>query len=177
MSRTRGADNVETIAAGLEQTAVLLAGYLPGRQGITFTAGLALAMLDRQGAVRLTALASAIGITQPSTSQLVQRLEDKGLVTRTSDPGDGRAALIAITDAGRSFLAERQRAGLNRLADLLATLSAEDVAALTLAMHVAAPIFQKMLANTTLPRVPRATATTRPPRGQAQEDTEGDSDD
>ncbi|HYZ57653.1 MAG TPA: MarR family transcriptional regulator, partial [Streptosporangiaceae bacterium] len=47
-------------------------------------------------------LAAAECVSQPSMSQLVQRLEQQGLATRASDPADGRAALIAITDAGRA---------------------------------------------------------------------------
>jgi len=78
---------------------------------------------------------------------LVQRLEKLGLVARVSDPDDGRAALIGITDAGRALIAQRQRARHGRLADLITTLSTEDEAALTLAMHVAQPIIDRMVRN------------------------------
>ena len=80
-------------------------------------------------------------------SQLVQRLEQQGLVTRVSDPDDGRAALIGITDAGKAHMADRVRAFQRRSADLQATLSAEDEASLTLAMHVALPIVERMIRN------------------------------
>jgi DNA-binding MarR family transcriptional regulator len=107
-------------------------------------------------------------------SQLVQRLEQQGLATRASDPADGRAALIAITDAGRALQADLRRASRIRLADLLATLPAEDEAALTLAMHVALPIIQRMIRNATQPRTPAETSTSCSPHEGAQKEAEND---
>ena len=104
-----------------------------------------LSMLDDAGPQRVTVLATAAGVSQPSMSQLVQRLEQQGLVTRVSDPDDGRAALIGITDAGKAHMADRLQALRGRSADLQATLSAEDEASLTLAMHVALPIVERMI--------------------------------
>ena len=36
-------------------------------------------------------------------TQLVGRMEREGLVVRLIDPEDGRATLVAITDAGRAL--------------------------------------------------------------------------
>jgi DNA-binding PadR family transcriptional regulator len=80
-------------------------------------------------------------------TQLVQRLERDGLATRVSDPEDGRGTLVGITDAGRALLGDRRRARRDRLAALLMTLSAEDDATLTQAMHVALPIIQRLIDN------------------------------
>jgi hypothetical protein len=44
-------------------------------------------------------------------------------------------------------MAERQEALRGRMGDLLSTLSAEEEAALTLAMHVALPIIPRMIRN------------------------------
>jgi DNA-binding MarR family transcriptional regulator len=147
----RVADRAE-IGTTLEQIAVLVVRHLADRQGLAFTSVLVLSILAREGPTRLTALATAEGISQPSMSQLVQRLEKQGLVARVSDPDDGRATLIDITDAGRALIAQRQRARRGRLADLISTLSTEDEAALTLAMHVAEPIIGRMVRNAADPR-------------------------
>jgi DNA-binding MarR family transcriptional regulator len=40
--------------------------------------------------------------SQPGVSRLVQRMEQEGLVTRKPDPEDGRAAIVALTPAGRA---------------------------------------------------------------------------
>jgi DNA-binding MarR family transcriptional regulator len=55
----------------------------------------------RRGGVRLTELAAAAGMTRPSMLELVDELEDLGLVERRSDPSDRRAKLIVLTPAGR----------------------------------------------------------------------------
>ena len=39
--------------------------------------------------------------SQPGFSRLVQRMESDGLVERRRDPGDGRAAILLTTRAGR----------------------------------------------------------------------------
>jgi DNA-binding MarR family transcriptional regulator len=149
MDVPRFMDNREGVAEALEQAAVLMLRHLTDRQGLGVTASSVLARLEREGPVRLTALAAAESISQPSMSQLVQRLEGQGLVTRVSDPDDGRAALVAVAAAGRELLADLRWARRARLADLLTTLSPEDEAALALAMHVAGPVIQRLIHNAT----------------------------
>jgi DNA-binding MarR family transcriptional regulator len=93
-----------------------------------------LGRLNEEGPVRLTALATAAGISQPSMTELVQRLERQGLAIRLIDPEDGRAALVDITNTGRALLDERRRDRRERLAELLTALSPDDEATLTLAV-------------------------------------------
>jgi len=52
-------------------------------------------------------------------TQLVQRLEQRGLVMRTSDPSDGRVALVSLTDEGRAALAARRQRNTSRVSELL----------------------------------------------------------
>ena len=40
-------------------------------------------------------------LSQPALSRMVDRLVDRGLVQRQTDPADGRGVLLALTDAGR----------------------------------------------------------------------------
>ena len=40
--------------------------------------------------------------SQPGVSRLVQRMEADGLVTRATDPDDGRAAIVRLTASGRT---------------------------------------------------------------------------
>ncbi len=70
-----------------------------------------LVRLHDQGPGRATDLAAAVG-TEPSTvSRQVTQLVDRGLVTRTADPSDGRASLLQLTDRGAHYaeLARRRR--------------------------------------------------------------------
>jgi DNA-binding MarR family transcriptional regulator len=39
-------------------------------------------------------------LTQPSVSRLVDRLVQRGLVIKESDPGDGRGTIVCLTDDG-----------------------------------------------------------------------------
>jgi DNA-binding MarR family transcriptional regulator len=140
----RGGSRADAIE-GLEQAAILMVRHLAVRTGLGLTANLALGTLDREGPARVTALAAAASIRQPAMTELVQRLERQGLVTRVDDPGDGRAALVTITDAGRALLADQRRERRDRLIELLAALPAEDEVTLTLAMHVALPIIGRLI--------------------------------
>jgi DNA-binding MarR family transcriptional regulator len=46
------------------------------------------------------AVATAAGTDVKMTSQVLRRLEDKGLLTRETDPADTRAKLLRVTPAG-----------------------------------------------------------------------------
>jgi DNA-binding MarR family transcriptional regulator len=165
MEQARRAESRAEVGKTLQQIGLLVVRYLADRQGLAFTSVLALTIVGSEGPTRLTALATAEGISQPSMSQLIQRLERQGLVVRVSDPDDGRAALIDITDAGRALIAERQRDLRDRLAGLLTALPAEDEAALTLAMHVAQPIIGQMIRNAAQDGLPGEKAASGPERG------------
>jgi len=127
----------------LEQLAVFALRHLATRD-ISFTAASTLARLDRCGPARLTALAADEGVTQPSMTQLIQRLERQDLVRRVRDPDDGRVVLVAVTDAGRRLLTARRQARTARLTELLATLPAEDERALAAAVRAAVPALQRL---------------------------------
>lgn len=135
----------EGIADGLEHVTGLVTRHLADRNGPGFTAASVLARLDGREPVRLTALAAAEGVSQPSMTQLVQRLERQGLVVRDTDADDRRVSLVAITDAGSALLADRRRARRDTLAELLATLPPADEATLALAMRVTVPIVRRLL--------------------------------
>ena len=135
----------EQAVEGLEQTAILMVRHLGVRTGLGLTANLTLGTLNREGPARVTALAAAASIGQPAMTELVQRLERQGLVTRVDDPGDGRAALVTITDAGRALLDDQRRDRRDRLAELFTALPADEEVTLTLAMHVALPIIRRLI--------------------------------
>ena len=49
---------------------------------------------------RIRDLTRHLLLTQPSISRLVDRLASKGIVEKSSDPGDGRGIIVAMTDEG-----------------------------------------------------------------------------
>jgi DNA-binding MarR family transcriptional regulator len=64
---------------------------------------------------RQNAMGSALGIDRTVLTYLVDRLEQAGLIERQPDPGDRRARLLHITDAGR--VAQQRGAALLRKID------------------------------------------------------------
>jgi DNA-binding MarR family transcriptional regulator len=58
------------------------------------------------GPRRITQLAMTEALAQPTVTQLVDKLEGRGLVTRARSDDDGRVVLVAITDPGRAALEE-----------------------------------------------------------------------
>jgi DNA-binding MarR family transcriptional regulator len=69
-----------------------------------------LSVIRRQGAIRLTELASSIGVGKPSVSRQIAFLERLGLVAKEADPLDGRAQMIRLTAMGEEKMHEVQDA-------------------------------------------------------------------
>jgi len=64
-----------------------------------------LSTIEDRGAARISDLAILDHCSQPTMTSQVRRLEDAGLVSRTTDPADARAVLISITPEGVATLA------------------------------------------------------------------------
>jgi DNA-binding MarR family transcriptional regulator len=132
----------EQIAAVLQSAAVLVVRHLTCGQGLTSV--VVLAQLDDCGPARISGLAAACGVRQPSMTELVGRLQRERLVARFHDPQDGRARLVDITAIGRAQLLRLQRSVHDRAVGLLEALPTEDQATLSLTMRVAAPLIDQL---------------------------------
>jgi DNA-binding MarR family transcriptional regulator len=64
----------------------------------------ALGTIEREGPLTPSTLAERERIQRPTATRVVGRLEEAGLVTRTTDPSDRRVAHVAITPAGSALL-------------------------------------------------------------------------
>jgi len=80
----------------------LLRANARSRSGVA--ALLTLRRLDDEGPLRITDLAAAELVAQPTMTTLVARLAQDGLVSKTRDAADARAVLVELTDAGRNQL-------------------------------------------------------------------------
>ena len=120
---------VVAVTAGFEQFYEVLRRLTP-REELSLTAASTLRRLERSGPHRLCELYAPEGVTQPAMTQLVTRLEKEGLAARSSDPADGRAVVVSITDAGRDAVARRREGRARALGELLADLGDEDRAAI-----------------------------------------------
>ena len=146
----------EVVGDLLDQAMDLSARFLADRAGLSASAAFVLNRVRREGPIRLTSLAAKEGVSQPSMTQLIQRLERQDLVARLADPDDGRATLIGITARGEALLEERTRIRRERLAALLSTLSAEEVCTLQLSARVPSPILDRLAADADAASEPQA---------------------
>jgi DNA-binding MarR family transcriptional regulator len=94
------------LASQLDRRLALLTQLLRARahRGRSLGALLVLRRLDAEGPQRVTELATAERVAQPSMTGLVARLEAEGLVRKSGDPGDARAVRVELTATGREQL-------------------------------------------------------------------------
>jgi len=63
-----------------------------------------LVLIASADGIRASELAPRVGMSRPSMSRLVRRLERKGLVRTDRDPTDGRVVILSSTATGRDVL-------------------------------------------------------------------------
>jgi DNA-binding MarR family transcriptional regulator len=118
------AANVDQIAAELRVSIGLLVRRLrqvPVKGELTLSETSALARLDRGGPTTPGELAKQEQISPQSIGATLAALQARGLIERRPDPGDGRRAVMSITDAGLDLLRSRRNAKVRQLARALAT--------------------------------------------------------
>jgi DNA-binding MarR family transcriptional regulator len=102
---TTRADAIGLVASTLLPRASLLTRLLlrAGPRELSRTeAGLLVTLTD--GPRRITELADSEALAQPTVTQLVDKLERRGLVARERSAGDGRVVLVSISADGRQQL-------------------------------------------------------------------------
>ena len=96
------------------------------KQGMDKSAFVLLATLSGLGECRSSALAEAV-LSDPSTvSRQVAGLVKDGLVERHADPADGRASVLAVTEAGRKLIKDRRRQRNQAIEEMVSELPDED---------------------------------------------------
>jgi DNA-binding MarR family transcriptional regulator len=144
-------DVSECVGDLLDQAMDLTVRFLSDRAELSASAAFVLNRVCREGPIRLTTLAAREGVSQPSMTQLIQRLERVDLVARLADPDDGRATLIGITGPGQALLNDRKRLRRERLQALMGTLTQEEQCALKLSAQVAFPVLRRLVESADCP--------------------------
>jgi DNA-binding MarR family transcriptional regulator len=101
---------------------------------ISATSAAVLSRLGRTGPQRVTELAMAEGISQPAMSQLINRIEDDGLVVRTTDAADRRGVLVEISERGAAVISARREERARVLEAALGRLEPADRSAIAAAL-------------------------------------------
>jgi DNA-binding MarR family transcriptional regulator len=95
--------------------------------------------LDHGQEVRLSTLAERLRIAPRSATEVVDALEEKGLVRRTPSPGDRRAVAVEVTPVGAELRDEMRRvlgaARRARADDLFSTLDDDEREHLTVLLR------------------------------------------
>jgi DNA-binding MarR family transcriptional regulator len=116
-------DDPAEVAAALRLTMSRIVRKLRLRKSavgdVTLSEGSVLARLDRDGPDSPTSLAALDGVRPQAMATTLAALEERGLVSRTPDPGDGRRSVMAVTAAGRQVVADRRSTSVRKLADAL----------------------------------------------------------
>ena len=86
---------------------------------LTLPESSALTRLDRGGPATAGALAKQEQISPQSMGATLAALEAKGLIGRRPDPGDGRRAVLSVTEAGSRLLRDKRNARTEQLAKAL----------------------------------------------------------
>jgi DNA-binding MarR family transcriptional regulator len=129
--------HLDDIAEGLPQRAGALSRLFlsQSRLGISRTeAGVMRAVSQRPQ--RITELAAAEGVTQPAITRLVDRLQERGWVSREHDPQDGRVVMVRLTTEGESMLGALRAEYRALVHEEMAVLPDDDVETLARAIDV-----------------------------------------
>jgi len=83
-------------------------------------------LADAGGTLPLGQLAERLACVKSNVTQLIDRLEADGLVTRSLDPNDKRSRLAVITESGRRVWEQGTRVQHEVEDELFSTLSTEE---------------------------------------------------
>lgn len=78
-----------------------------------------LATLQQQGPVRMTSIARHLGIGKPTLSRQLATLTARGWVLKSTDPDDGRAQMLSLSEEGRARLEAAQNERVERYMTML----------------------------------------------------------
>ena len=99
-------------------------------QGMTPERLSALTVIEKRGPISVTALADKEMVRPATMSRMVSALVEGGLVKRSGDKNDGRGVLVSTTPKGRRAHQRAQEQRLNHFAEMLESLSGEQLASM-----------------------------------------------
>ncbi|MGZ6265303.1 MAG: MarR family winged helix-turn-helix transcriptional regulator [Candidatus Limnocylindrales bacterium] len=99
-----------------------------------------LSAIEAEGPLSMTRLSEALDVSDASATGIVDRMEKRGLVERMHGTDDRRVVLVHPTAAGRQVFIDMAAHRRERLSEVLAELTADEIAALLIgirAIHAA----------------------------------------
>lgn len=115
----------------------------PAEHTLTPSQASALSRLSKGGVSTVSALARAENVRPQSMAATVDALEDRGFVSRSPDPSDGRRQIVDVTPGGWAQVEGQRRAAAAWLEDALAEeVSGDELATLSAATVILARIVE-----------------------------------
>ncbi|KAB0265816.1 bifunctional helix-turn-helix transcriptional regulator/GNAT family N-acetyltransferase [Microvirga brassicacearum] len=130
------------------QLGLLVEGFL--KSEFSLTEGRVLYELAHRDGLTAADLARELGLDAGYLSRILKRFEARGFLGRATAAGDGRQAVLAMTDEGRAAFQPLDQASEAEVATLLAGLSEAERRQLVAAMSTV----ERLLGGRTEPRVP-----------------------
>ena len=103
----------------------------------------ALATIERSGPLTPSEVVRIEGIQRPTATRILSRLTEAGLVSRTTDPSDGRSSIVQVTADGRKTLNRLRKRKTAYLARTMRALPDDDVATLTRAAEILEQVLEE----------------------------------
>jgi DNA-binding MarR family transcriptional regulator/GNAT superfamily N-acetyltransferase len=118
------------------------------KSGFSLAEGRVLFELNARRDCDATEIASSLGLDPGYLSRILRKLDDAGLVSRSTSPADARSTLLRLTRKGKSSFAELNRRSSAQASEILGKLTPVHRASLIRSMHEIEGILGDTPANT-----------------------------
>jgi DNA-binding MarR family transcriptional regulator len=96
----------------------------------------AILVLDTEGPLHMSRLATALSVTMPTATGIVDRLSEKKLVIRAVSPSDRRIVICALSGEGQDLAGRFWEMGRWQMQNLIITLSPEELEVVAEALQI-----------------------------------------
>jgi DNA-binding MarR family transcriptional regulator len=103
-----------------------------------------LLLLQKEGALRVSEIARALGVSQAVVTGVTDRLVHRGLAERVGDPHDRRVVICRLTEEGSRLTYGLSRSGLERGRKLLEVMTVEELTQLKEAFEMAVHVIDRI---------------------------------
>jgi DNA-binding MarR family transcriptional regulator len=116
--------------------------------GITMAQAKVLYVLAAAGELRMSELATRLGVGMSAASEQVERLVDLGLLRRHSDEADRRQVVVTTTPAAIELLERFRELNQRQLRELLGRLDTGELAAVDRSIEILAQAIDRTATST-----------------------------
>jgi DNA-binding MarR family transcriptional regulator len=105
-------------------------------RGLSMSQISTLFQLSHRGSLAVSEISDSLGVSNAAGSQLLDRLVQQGLITRTENPQDRREKQLILTEKGQNILLESTRTRQAWLERLVVMLTPEEQEQVDLALNI-----------------------------------------